>query len=167
MKNLTTKDIKTYSEMEKVTILEYAPEYAGDFKRLNIEWIEKYFIVEEHDLEQLNNPEEYIISRGGHILFAQYDNKIVGVCALIKTTDTSFEMAKMAVSADVQGKQIGTTLGIATLHKAKAEGANHVWLESNRILEPAIHLYKKLGFEEIPMADTPYARADIKMEVWI
>lgn len=167
MKNLTTKDIKTYSEMESVTILDYAPEFAKDFKRLNIEWIEKYFIVEEHDLEQLNNPEEYIISKGGYILFAQYNNQIVGVCALVKTSDKSFELAKMAVSADVQGKQIGTTLGIAVLAKAKAEGANHVWLESNRKLAPAIHLYRKLGFEEIPMADTPYARADIKMEVWL
>lgn len=165
MKNLTTKGIKIYSEMENVTILDYAPEYAGDFKRLNIEWIEKYFTVEEHDLEQLNNPEEYIISKGGHILFAQYNGKIVGVCALIKTNDKSFELAKMAVSADVQGKQIGTTLGAAVLNKAKAEGANHVWLESNRKLAPAIHLYRKLGFEEIPMAETPYARADIKMEV--
>lgn len=153
--------------MEKVTILDYAHEFAGDFKRLNIEWIQKYFTVEEHDLEQLNDPEEYIISKGGYILLAQYNNEIVGVCALIKTNDTSFEMAKMAVSPDVQGLKIGTTLGIATLAKAKKEGANHVWLESNRILEPAIHLYKKLGFEEIPMADTPYARADIKMEVWI
>jgi N-acetylglutamate synthase-like GNAT family acetyltransferase len=153
--------------MENVTILEYIPEYAGDFKRLNVEWIEKYFIVEEHDLEQLNNPEEYIISKGGHILFAQYNNEIVGVCALIKTNEKSFELAKMAVSPNVQGKQIGTTLGFATLNKAKAEGANHVWLESNRILGPAIHLYKKLGFKEIPMAETPYARADIKMEVWI
>jgi N-acetylglutamate synthase-like GNAT family acetyltransferase len=167
MKNLTTKDIKIYSAMESVTILEYAPEYAGDFKRLNIEWIEKYFVVEEHDLEQLNNPEEYIISKGGYILFAQYNNEIVGVCALIKTNDKSFELAKMAVSSNVQGKQIGTTLGLATLNKAKAEGANHVWLESNRILKPAIHLYEKLGFVEIPIADTPYARADIKMEVWI
>jgi N-acetylglutamate synthase-like GNAT family acetyltransferase len=167
MKNLTTKDIKTYSEMENVTILEYAPEYATDFKRLNIEWIEKYFVVEEHDLEQLNNPEEYIISKGGHILFAEYNSEIVGVCALIKTNDKSFELAKMAVSSNVQGKHIGTTLGIATLDKTKAEGANHVWLESNRILKPAIHLYKKLGFVEIPMTDTPYARADIKMEVWI
>ncbi|MDI3322197.1 GNAT family N-acetyltransferase [Pinibacter soli] len=153
--------------MENVTILEYSPEYAGDFKRLNIEWIEKYFVVEEHDIEQLNNPEEYIISKGGYILFAQYNNEIVGVCALIRTNDESFELAKMAVSSSVQGKQIGTTLGIATLNKAKAMGANHVWLESNRILEPAIHLYKKLGFVEIPIAETPYARADIKMEVWL
>jgi len=64
--------------MNEVSILQYHPEYAADYKRLNIAWIEKYFTVEEHDIEQLDNPGEYIIDKGGYILFARYNDQIVG-----------------------------------------------------------------------------------------
>jgi len=153
--------------LNKVTILPYAPELAIYFKQLNIEWIQKYFTVEEHDTEQLDNPEEYIISKGGYILFAEHNNEIVATCALIKTGEKEFELAKMAVAAGLQGKQIGKTLGLAVLELAKQQGAKRLWLESNRILQPAINLYIKLGFIEIPITATPYARADIRMEMWL
>lgn len=153
--------------MESVTIVDYNPQYAEDFKRLNVAWIEKYFKVEEHDLEQLSDPDGYIISKGGYILVAKLDENVVGVCALVKTGEDAFELVKMAVDPSAQGKKIGDQLGRAALRKAKDEGATYVWLESNRILTPAINLYLKLGFKEIPMADTPYERADIKMEVYL
>ena len=77
--------------MENVTIVDYNPQYAEDFKRLNVAWIEKYFKVEEHDLEQLSDPDGYIISKGGHILVAKLDENVVGVCALVKTGEDAFE----------------------------------------------------------------------------
>lgn len=149
----------------EVTILVYAPELAMHFKQLNIAWIEKYFKVEEHDSEQLDNPEQYIINTGGEILFAEYEGKIVGTCALIKTGDAEYELAKMAVAVDLQGKQIGKKLGLSAINWSKKAGAKRLWLESNRILTTAINLYLKLGFVEIPVTCTPYARADIRMEI--
>ena len=151
--------------MEEVSIIEYEPKYAADFKRLNVEWIEKYFTVEAHDLEELDNPDEYIISKGGYIVFALYEGKVVGTCALIKTGEAEYYLAKMGVTPAVHGKQIGKKLGVAIVEKAKALSARRLWLESNRILVPAISLYRKLGFIAIPMDDSPYARADIRMEI--
>ncbi len=151
--------------MNVVSVVDYREEYATDYKRLNIQWIERYFRVEEHDLEQLDNPNEYIISKGGYILFALYNEKVVGVCALIRTGALEFELAKMAVDPALQGKQIGKKLGQAAIEKARSAGAKRVWLESNRILQPALNLYYKLGFTEIPVGDTLYARANIKMEL--
>jgi putative acetyltransferase len=151
--------------MPDVLFSNYNKQYAQDFKRLNLEWIEKYFSVEEHDVDQLGNPEQYIIDKGGEILFAVCENEVAGVCALIKTGENEFELAKMAVSPNLQGRQIGYKLGVYTIEKAKLLGAKRIWLESNRILGPALNLYKKLGFEEIPVTVTPYARADIKMEL--
>jgi GNAT superfamily N-acetyltransferase len=153
--------------METVMITDYQPQYAADFKQLNLAWIERYFRVEEHDLEQLSHPDTYIIEKGGHILLALYNGKAVGTCALIKTGDKEFELAKMAVAEDLQGHQIGKKLGLAALEKARRLQAERVWLESNHILTPAINLYRKLGFVEIPVTDTPYARADIKMELFL
>ncbi len=153
--------------LNQVNILPYSTELAIYFKELNIAWIQKYFTVEEHDTEQLDNPEEYIISKSGYILFAEYTNEIVGTCALIKTGENEFELAKMAVAAGLQGKQIGKKIAIAAIELAKQQGAKRLWLESNRILQPAINLYIKLGFIEIPITATPYARADIRMEMWL
>ena len=99
----------------EVSIVTYTPELALYFKQLNIAWIEKYFKVEEHDLEQLDNPEHYIIDNGGEILFAEYDCKIVGTCALVKTGEGEYELAKMAVAEDLRGKQIGKKLGVAAV----------------------------------------------------
>ncbi len=153
--------------MPDVILSNYNKQYAKDFKRLNLEWIEKYFVVEDHDLEQLGNPEEYIIDKGGEILFAVCENEVAGVCALIKTGEQEFELAKMAVSPNFQGKQIGYKLGIYTIETAKLLGAKRIWLESNRRLGPAINLYWKLGFKEIAITVTPYTRADIRMELML
>lgn len=149
----------------RVNIVTYTPALAVYFRDLNIAWIEKYFKVEEHDSEQLNNPDEYIMDTGGEILFAEYDGKIVGTCALIKTGEDEYELAKMAVAENLQGKQIGKKLGLAAVEWAKRAGAKRLWLESNRILTTAINLYNKLGFVEVPVTYTPYARADIRMEI--
>jgi len=151
--------------MPDITYSTFKKEYAEDFKRLNLEWIEKYFEVENHDLEQLSNPREYIIEKGGEILYIMYENAVVGVCALVRTRENEFELAKMAVSPGFQGKQIGYKLGLYTIETARSMGAKKIWLESNRILGPAISLYKKLGFYEVPLTVTPYLRADIKMEM--
>lgn len=152
---------------DEVIIHAYDPQYAADYKRLNLDWIEKYFTVEEHDLEQLENPYAYIISKGGFIFFAKYNDEIVGTCALIKTGEQEYELAKMAVAEHVRGKQIGKKIGIAVIEHAKAISAKRIWLESNRILTTALNLYTKLGFSEIPITSTPYARADIRMEIWL
>ncbi len=151
--------------MSEVTIVGYQASYAPDFKNLNVEWIQKYFTVEEHDLMELENPEEFILSKGGHILFAKSGDEVVGTCALIKTGGYEFYLAKMAVAPAFQGKQIGKFLCIAAIDKAKNESAKRIWLDSNRALVPAINLYLRLGFVEIPIDVTPYARADIRMEL--
>lgn len=153
--------------MSEVLIVEYKPEYAPAFKSLNVEWIEKYFTVEDHDLMELENPEEFILSKGGHILFAKYGNEIAGTCALIKNAPDEFYLAKMGVAPAFQGKKLGKLLGIAAIEKAKTLNAKRIWLESNRALTPAINLYLRLGFKEIPIDKTPYARADIRMEMWL
>jgi len=42
--------------MADVEIVGFADEWAADFASLNYEWIEKYFAVEEHDREILDDP---------------------------------------------------------------------------------------------------------------
>ncbi|MFV0330583.1 MAG: GNAT family N-acetyltransferase [Dysgonomonas sp.] len=158
---------KKARESKDVKIIAYRPDYQPIFKALNEEWIKTYFEMEEVDHKALDNPQEYIIQNGGYIFVALYKDEPVGVCALIKMTDGhyDYELAKMAVSPKVQGKNIGFILGQAALERATKLGASKIYLESNTILKPAINLYQKLGFHKIAGHATPYKRCNIQMEL--
>ncbi|MBK7871791.1 MAG: MarR family transcriptional regulator [Saprospiraceae bacterium] len=158
------RDQRKYRESQLVEIIDYKPKYHEDFKRLNYEWIEKYFTVEDADRQALEHPNEKILKPGGHIFLAQYEGEIVGTCAMIKVGKT-FELAKMAVTESAQGKNIGWLLGQAVIKKARTLGAKKLYLESNTRLEPAINLYYKLGFQRIVGKPSPYERSNIQMEL--
>lgn len=158
---------KKLRESKNVKIIEYSAEFQSAFKSLNEEWISTYFEMEEADYKALDNPNEYIINKGGKIVVALYNDEPLGVCALIKMNDNTydFELAKMAVSPKAQGKNIGFLLGTAVINIAKELGASNIYLESNTILKPAIQLYQKLGFQKIVGHTTPYKRCNIQMEL--
>lgn len=149
----------------EVKIVEYESKYQQNFRNLNEEWISKFFKMEASDYKMLDNPEDYIIDKGGHIVFATLNDEVVGTCALVKTSDDPlvFELAKMAVSPRAQGKKIGYLIGEALLNKAKNLNAKEVFLETNSSLVPAIKLYEKLGFQHAPVTDSPYERCDTRM----
>lgn len=147
-------------------IVAFAPGHAAAFRDLNRAWIARYFTLEPHDHEMLDAPEAYILAQGGHILMAELNGEPVGTVALLKEAADRYELAKMAVADSVQGLGIGRALGEAAVAQARALGATRLVLESNRRLLPALALYRSLGFEEVPVPpDTPYARADIRMEL--
>ena len=159
------KDIRKASERQHLEIIDYSPEFKDDFKRLNYEWIEKHFKLEEFDRQCLNNPEEKILKNGGHIYIALYNHEVVGTCALIKMDDNTYELAKMGVTATARGKGVGWSLGQAAIAKVRELGGKTVFLESNTILEPAINLYQKLGFRKIAGRISIYERCNIQMEL--
>lgn len=76
--------------------------------------------------KRLDRPKEYILDNGGQIFVALYNCEPLGVCALIKTQDhySDFEKAKMAVSPQAQGKNMGYLLGVAVINAARKAGAN-------------------------------------------
>ncbi|NEM99477.1 GNAT family N-acetyltransferase [Pontibacter burrus] len=152
-------------ESAAVTIVDFTPEHAASFRELNEEWITRYFVMEEADYKSLSDPQSYILDKGGFIVMAEHNNEIVGTCALLNEGNGVYELAKMAVTPKAQGLKIGKKLGLAILEKARQVGASKVYLVSNRTLGPAISLYRSLGFGEVPMPPSIYARADIKMEI--
>ncbi|WP_315817538.1 GNAT family N-acetyltransferase [Paraflavitalea speifideaquila] len=150
---------------QQLKIVPYEPIHRDAFRQLNQAWINRYFRLEEADNRALNDPEGYILNKGGFIFMALWEGEVVGACALIKVNQRVFELAKMAVTDKVQGKGIGYALGKACIDKARELGIKKVELLSNTLLKPAIHLYTKLGFKEVPLPATDYERADIKMEI--
>lgn len=148
---------------QTVEILAYQPAYKSYFKTLNEAWIGKYFRLEEEDQRVLNDPEGEILQKGGFVFFARLRGEIVGTCGLTRNPDGSFELVKMGVDEKAQGKKIGYRLAEAAIAKAREQGADQVVLYSATLLKPAIGLYRKLGFREVPLADSHFERCDIKM----
>lgn len=154
------------SEAPAVRIVPYSPAHATEFKRINQAWIEEFFVMEEADRRALDDPEGYILGRGGEILFAVDENDVVvGTCALVRHSSEVGELAKMGVDKHSQSKGAGKLLGRAILEMAKAKGFSKVFLETNSTLAPALHLYEQLGFKRqaFPYA-SDYQRADVYME---
>jgi ribosomal protein S18 acetylase RimI-like enzyme len=147
-----------------VEIIPFSPDLKDPIKILNKEWLQKYFRVEEKDEIVLSNPQEEIIDKGGLIFYAKYNDEIVGTVSLMKVNDSTFELSKMAVSEQAQGLGIGNKLLVHCLAVAKENNIQKLFLYSNRKLLPAIHLYEKFGFTEVPLEGGIYERADIKME---
>lgn len=159
------KEQKKRRESQDVRIVPYESRYQSMFRALNVEWISTYFEMEPADYKALDNPQEYILDKGGMIFVALYHDEPVGVCALIKIDDPvyDYELAKMAVSPAAKGKSIGWMLAQAAIQAAKEAGASNIYLDSNTRLKPAISLYEKLGFKKISGRPSPYKRVDIQM----
>ena len=149
----------------EIKIIEFSDEYAKYFTSLNSAWLEKYFVVEPMDHEMLSDPKKFIIDKGGYIFFAKADDEIAGTFALIKVKDGIYELSKMAVEEHFIGKKIGNRMLEFCMDEAKRLKADKIILYSNTNLQPAIHLYKKFGFKEVPLDHSEYERANIKMEI--
>tara|TARA_R110002167_G_scaffold25912_6_gene89395 strand:- start:312 stop:776 length:465 start_codon:yes stop_codon:yes gene_type:complete len=151
-----------------LTIIPFEPRYAGNFKALNIAWLERYFYVEPKDEILLENCKASIIDTGGYIFFARYNGEIAGCFSLIKLMDKQYELGKMAVDPQFQGLKIGQQLLEFAIAFAKENNWAKLLLYSNTKLDSALHIYRKYGFREVVLEkDLPYARSDIKMEMEI
>jgi mannose-6-phosphate isomerase-like protein (cupin superfamily)/N-acetylglutamate synthase-like GNAT family acetyltransferase len=149
---------------DRVDIIPYTEELKEHVKLLNVEWLEKYFRVEEIDVIQLSNPTEEIINKAGFIYYARHNNVIVGTVSLLYVEEGRYELAKMAVTDMAQGLGVGNMLMQHCFNECKRLNIQSLVLYSNRSLRPAIHLYHKYGFSEIELETGHYDRANIKME---
>lgn len=152
-----------------LSIRPFTDDLAEPFYRINAEWIEEMFVLEENDIRLLSNPRELILDKGGVVLFAEAaDLGVVGTCALIRMQDGWFELTKMGVAKAARGRKAGEFLLAAILDQARAMGvADKLYLLTNAKCAAAIHLYEKLGFQHDAEIMTTfgarYERCDVAM----
>jgi GNAT superfamily N-acetyltransferase len=156
------------ARMSGIAVIPFRREYAGDFRRLNLDWIERLFKVEAPDLKVLDDPEAAIIAPGGMIFFALDGDAVIGTVALIRMGEGRGELAKMAVATSHQRRGVGELLGRACVRWAAANGLRTLFLETNSKLDGAIRLYERLGFRHAPWPHpSDYARGDYYMEMQV
>jgi len=152
-----------------VTIREFQPGDEAAFRTLNEEWILHHFGgMEAKDVESVSDPRRSILDREGRIFFAVRDGQIIGCCALVAIGPGEYEVAKMAVTLAAQGAGIGRKLLQTVIAAAHASGATRLFLETNRVLTPAIRLYESCGFRHLPaerFVPSAYTRSNVQMEM--
>ena len=133
-----------YIEQVKVIIIEYTTRLGRDLSFQNID-------------EELSNPAIKYTTPQGELLVALDDHeKVVGMVAYHKHTNERCEMKRLYVSLEYRGMKLGETLVDKIMRHAKNAGYKEMVSDTIMPLQPAIHLYKKMGFEECePYYDNP------------
>ena len=154
----------------ELTIREFRPGDEAAFRRLNEEWISKYFTIEAADEAAIADPWGKILNPGGRIFLAVQNGEAVGCCALVVKGPAAYEVAKTAVTERVRGAGIGRRLLEKVVAEGRTLGARRLYLETNRKLVPAISLYESVGFRHIlpeRVAPSRYVRANVFMELFL
>lgn len=147
-----------------VAIIDFRPEHAVAWVRLNTAWlIEGGFVIEAKDRSAIDDPQGVFLDRGGRIFIAEQDGQALGCCALVPI-EGGMEVCKMTVTPPARGRGVARRLLEACQAAAQDAGARRLYLETNSALAPAIALYESFGFAHLPARPTPYVRADVFME---
>ena len=86
------------SPTTEIHIREFQPGDEAAFRKLNEEWITRYFRVEAKDEAAFSDPQGTILAPGGRIFLAVGGHRHLGCCALLRIGDGQFEVAEMAVT---------------------------------------------------------------------
>jgi ribosomal protein S18 acetylase RimI-like enzyme len=98
------------------------------------------------DEEPIREWLDALFVEGALNVVARHDGRVVGHALLMPDGHGAYELA-VFVLHDYQGAGIGTELLKELLGHGQAEGVEQVWLTVERWNDPAIALYRKLGFE--------------------
>lgn len=114
--------------------------------------------------DELKNPAKKYTPPEGEILVAIIDNKVVGMVAYHRLTDTCCEMKRLYVKPECRGMKLGEKLIQNIISNSVKAGYKEMVLDTIKPLKSAIHLYKKFGFVECkpyynnPMDDVIYLK---------
>lgn len=150
--------------LRRLRVVPYRPAYRRLFAELNLAWLREHFQPEEQDLRLLADPAGRVLRRGGQILVALWEDRPVGVCALLRHGEGDFELAKLAVDPAQRRRGAGAALVEAACLEARQRGAARLWLLTHPALEDARRLYLRLGFRETGPDDHYPTRPSSRME---
>jgi len=144
----------------------YTPSLQHFYEQHNRAWVSKYFHIEPIDEMTLGDPHTHVLAKGGEIYIVHVGAYPIGGFSLIPHNG-QLELSKMYVPESLQGYGYGDIVLQQSLVKARSKNVPKIFLMSNRSLTPAIRLYQKHGFTEVPLTQehtTLYTRVNIVME---
>jgi ribosomal protein S18 acetylase RimI-like enzyme len=149
-------------------VIPFEEKYRQDFIEMNKAWISAMFHkVEEQDEKEFRNIDSYI-EKGGRIFVAvDDDGKAMAVAMIAPREDGEWEIMKLAARGMYTGKGAGSACLRACIDYAREKKVGRILIVSNRKCTHAVGLYRKFGFQEIPVdkKQFPFERADIAFQM--
>ena len=99
----------------------------------------------DKDLSDLDN---FYFDNKGWFAVIDHGNEIIGSYGIFRVSEKVCELRKMYLLPEYQGMGLGRLMMEDAIHQAKTLDYAEIILETNKLLDKAIHLYKKYGFEE-------------------
>ncbi len=145
-------------------IIQFEEKYRQDFIDFNTDWIVSNFgSLEEHDIETFEKIDEEI--KADAMIFFAVENEIaLATCMAKPMEEKTWEICKLGSNKKVPHKGAGSAVFEAAMNWALNHGAEKLFILSNSQLKPALHIYRKYGFEEIKLDNYEYVRGDIAFE---
>ena len=101
--------------------------------------------------DELKNPAKKYIPSEGEILVAIIDNKVVGMVAYHRLTDTCCEMKRLYVKPECRGMKLGEKLIQNIISNSVKAGYKEMVLDTIKPLKSAIYLYKNLDLLNVSL----------------
>jgi N-acetylglutamate synthase-like GNAT family acetyltransferase/DNA-binding MarR family transcriptional regulator len=142
--------IKQPDKASRLKILDYKPSLKKHFYELAGNWLLGVLkgTLEEEDKFTLHNPDKAYLDEGGFVFFALDKNKAVGVVALKRLDENTFEFAKLFIDPNARNSGIATKLIERCITRCKENEATQLWLQTTMSMPEAHKLYYKLGFAD-------------------
>lgn len=109
------------------------------------------------DLWSEGTYKNYKDGKGQSYYVARDKGRVAAYCVVMQVLDEC-EILRIAVGMPYRRKGIGEKLLTAAMKKASETGARLFYLEVRESNQPAINLYRKLGFTETGRRDGYYSR---------
>jgi DNA-binding MarR family transcriptional regulator/predicted GNAT family N-acyltransferase len=152
----------SFFDMLEISIDKYNTKDKDSFRELNMEWINEYFgSCEDFDISFFERPEDFTFNKGGFILLAKQNDKVIGSIALIPESKTSLEIAKLTTHKDFRRRGIAQKLLDSAIIFTQANSYKQITAHSNTCLKEAQKFYEKNKFESKPYQDDRYNRVDV------
>lgn len=145
-------------------IITYDPKYKEEFIKYNTDWIvDNFGFLEKEDKEAFENIEQDI-DDGAMIYFAVEAGVVLATCMAKRLQEQTWEICKLASNKHQNHKGCGSAVFQSAMQWAIDHGASRLFIISNSKLKPAMHIYRKFGFQEIPLDSYGYVRGNIAFE---
>jgi putative acetyltransferase len=100
---------------------------------------------------------------GGRLLLAYRGEEVAGCVALRALQSGICEMKRLYVRPEYRASGVGRLLAERLIQEARTAGYKRMRLDSLPVMQSALRLYQKLGFQEIP----PYTPNPLKGAVFL
>lgn len=119
-------------------------------RKMSIEDVEQVFEIEKLSFTLPWTKDsfyyEMTTNENAYYVVAETEQGVVGYCGMWLVLDEA-HVTNIAILPDERGKKLGERLMRAAMEAAKGQGAVLMTLEARVSNEPALNLYRKLGFK--------------------